>query len=161
MSANIKEINVRDGLGDLKFGMIRDQVRSLIGEPNEIEKDSDPEFGMTEIWHYDKLELSLSFDEENNWKLIDIAVSSPGYEFMGESLIGLDKETLIIKLNSLGLVNLEIESYYDEEDEDEEEEEECFVITSEEFGMTFWIEDDQLTEIQWEPMFIDDCYIYN
>ena len=37
MKNNIKEINFGEGIGELKFGMTKDQVSSLLGKPDEIE----------------------------------------------------------------------------------------------------------------------------
>lgn len=62
MKNNIKEINFGEGIGELKFGMTKDQVSSLLGKPDEIENipGIDEEVNDDLVsWHYDNLEISL------------------------------------------------------------------------------------------------------
>jgi len=37
MKENLKSINLGEGLGDLVFGMSREEVREMLGEPTEID----------------------------------------------------------------------------------------------------------------------------
>ena len=78
MLKELKEIKPGVGLGFLKFGMSRDQVKELLGEPALIDKysHSDAANDGTESWEYDELFLSISFDEAENWKLMMFSVSS-------------------------------------------------------------------------------------
>lgn len=150
----IKDILAGEGLGKIKFGISRDELKAIIGEPDEIERADSPESedgGLIEIWHYDELELSVSFDEEENWRLINIAVSSSDYEFMGQQIIGLENEKAIAKLKELGLENLTYEDFVPYNGTTD-----LKVLSSEELNMNFWLENGALTEIQWEPLFIDD-----
>jgi hypothetical protein len=145
------EIKSGEGLGDIKFGMTEDQLIKLIGEPDEIEEyaDEDNEDDETETWHYDEFEISVSFDRSVEWRLVNIAVSSPDSTFMGEHLIGLNREELIDKLKDLGLTQLGFEDYSEEGSDSK-------MIFAHEVGINFWLEDGELTEIQWGPLFIDD-----
>jgi len=97
MKKQLKEIKPGYGLGVLKFGMSRAEVKLMLGEPSFVDKysNSDSENDLTESWEYDSLELSLSFDEEEQWKLTMISVSSNFYELEEKSLIGKSEvETL-------------------------------------------------------------------
>ena len=54
------------GLEEVKFGFSRNQVKELLGEPSEVDSfqyEEDEDDGLTESWHYDDKEISLSFDE--------------------------------------------------------------------------------------------------
>jgi hypothetical protein len=148
----LKEIKSGIGLGDLKFGMTRNQVKKVLGDPDEIEKFSytDSDEDLTESWHYDKLELSLGFDEDVDWKLVTMAVSSGDYLFMNKKLIGLSREKLLETLSELGLKNLYIEDCSDEDGPGDE------LICSEKIGINFWMEDGKLSEVQWGPEYIDE-----
>lgn len=149
---NIEEINLGEGLGDIKFGMTREQVESILGKPDEVDVYSDPEVDDedSESWHYDDLELSLSFDEESEWKLITIAVSSDKYRLNGKHVIGLHKEELLPVLESLFLGESETEDWSSEEVPNH------VMVAYGDKQVNFWYEDDVLSEIQWGPLFIDD-----
>lgn len=152
MKALLKNIKPGYGLGSLKFGMSRAEVKRMLGEPSFIDKYShtDSDDDLTESWEYDALELSLSFDEDEDWKLMMISVNSDFYQLEGVSLIGLGENELLKKLEAvnLGKLNLEESSEYDGQNQK--------VIDIDEKSINFWINDGVLDEIQWSPLFIDD-----
>ncbi|MFA5298751.1 MAG: hypothetical protein WC389_11155 [Lutibacter sp.] len=152
MKKALKEIKLGYGLGSLKFGMTRDEVKAMLGKPSFIDKysHSDTENDLTESWQYDDLLLSLSFDEEEDWKLIMISVSDDFYELEGKSLIGLPQEELLEQLEEIDLGEWYIEDCSEDDTEDQN------VIESEEKSINLWINDGILDEIQWTPFFIDD-----
>lgn len=149
MNKLLKEIKPGYGLGNLKFGMTRAEVRLMLGEPSFIDKysHSDSDSELTESWEYDDLELSLSFDEEENWRLIMMSVTSKHYQLEGISLIGMKEKYLLQQLEKLDLGALDLE----ETDIDGQK-----VIEVEEQSINFWLMDGELDEIQWSPFFIDD-----
>ena len=148
----LKDIKAGEGLGDIKFGMTRSQVKKLLGEPSEIEKFSysDSDEDLSESFHYDELELSAGFDEDAEWRLVTLAVSSPDYEFMNKKLIGIDRDSLLATLEELGIKNLEYEN------DPSEDSPESILITSKDKGITFWLEDNVVSEIQWGPIYINE-----
>lgn len=152
MKDNLKEIKAGIGLGQLKFGMSRDEVKKLLGEPDEIESYSyaEEDQDLTESWHYDELELSLGFDGEEDWKLTTISVTSDFYELKNKRLMGLSKEDLLTALSELDFADLDIDDW--ESDDNTEQ----TLISSDSFGMGFWVEDGFLIEIQWNPLFSDE-----
>lgn len=162
MTTDNKEIKSGEGLGKIKFGMSRDELKKLIGEPDEIEDFSYPvyedendivdeeEETQTELWHFDDLEMSVSFDEEVDWRLVNIAVSSPDYTFKGEKVIGLERDALLATLKRLGLENLKVEDCSSAENPNHK------LVAAEGLGINFWLENDVLAEIQWGPIFVDD-----
>jgi len=152
MKEALKEIKPGFGLGNLKFGMSRAEVKLILGEPSFIDKysHSDSNEDLTEAWEYDELKLSLSFDEEEDWKLIMISVSSDFYQLNSESLIGLEREKLIQALENLNLGELNLEDCSEDDSEDQK------VIEIDEKSINFWLNEGVLDEIQWSPLFIDD-----
>lgn len=155
MKNEIKDILAGEGLGRIKFGMTKEELKEILGEPDEVdvfsptENDGESEEQM-ESWHYDSLELSASFDELEDWRLVTLSVSSDEYLFEEKSLIGLEKKELIKVLNELGLQELEHEDWSSSESPDHK------LISSEEAGINFWLDEGILTEIQWGPLFSDD-----
>ncbi|MFK5958153.1 MAG: hypothetical protein QM495_04675 [Lutibacter sp.] len=149
MKKALKEIKPGVGLGVLKFGMIRTEVKLILGEPSFKDKysHSDSNNDLTESWEYDDLKLSLSFDEEESWKLIMMSVNSDFYEFEGKSLIGKSEKDILTSLN------IEDSSLEDVSERDGENHK---VIEIDEKSINFWFIDGVLDEIQWSPLFIDD-----
>lgn len=152
MKKALKEIKPGYGLGNLKFGMTRAEAKLMLGEPSFIDKysHSDSAEDLTESWEYEDLGLSISFDEEEKWKLIMISVTSDFYELNGVSLIGLKEKELLKKLETMNLGELDLEDCSDLGSDEQK------VIEVEEKSINFWLIDDALDEIQWSPFFIDD-----
>src|SRR5690554_6076194 len=140
-----KNIKLGSGLGALKFGMTREEVKAALGEPNEIENYNplEEDEGQSEAWHYDEMELSANFDEEDNFKLTSLAVSSPDYLFEGVNLIGLSQEEVMQQIEMMDLGEVEMEDVAEE-------------------SLNLWFEEGQLSEIQWGPYWDEDeeCYIW-
>lgn len=145
-----KEILPGTGLGKLKFGDSRDEVKAILGEPDEIDRYEDGEGFTVEAWHYDELELSVSFEEEFDWKMIIIAVSSPVYVLKGHELIGMNRLDLIQLLNNLGMGKLIQEDWSSIDNPDHH------LIMVEDDWINFWLDDGVLTEIQWGPRFNEE-----
>jgi hypothetical protein len=149
MQDNIRDIRPGKGLGSLSFGNTREQVKAILGEPDEKETYSltDDEDDQTESWHYDGLSLSLSFDEENDWKLSSIAISSDEYLLEGQSLIGKNKEEVLAQFAA---------NNWGEAEEDEEVSEDAAascLLHVDKSSMSLWFEANELTELQIGPFF--------
>lgn len=147
-----KQIVAGEGIGEVKFGITRPQLKKILGEPSEIEQYAyeDDEESQAECWHYDSLELSASFEEEHDWRLVAIAVSSPEFTYKGESLIGSSEEELLDTLKTLGLKDLTVEDLSTKETPDHK------LVRSEYLDINFWLDNGKLAEIQFAPLFDDD-----
>jgi len=148
MNEDIKNIIPGEGLGIIKFGMTQDQVVKILGEPNEKEKIVDEMYPDEEsvAWHYDELEISLGFENIEGWKLLNIALSSPDFEFHKRKLIGMDREKLMTTLDKLGLTEFLLD------ESSEEDEESQTVIRSNETSVNFFLDNGILSEIMWSPI---------
>lgn len=144
-----KEIIPGTGLDELKFGLTRDEVKQQFGEPDEIEQyaDEDTDEVLNEAWHYDDLELSISFDKDENWKMSTISVSDASFKIAGKEVIGLTKEELdaFISANDFGNGEMEEWSIDDEETQ--------HVLTIEDKSINFWFNQGKVSEIQWGPLY--------
>ena len=142
-------INIKPGLGlgVIKFGMIRQQLRMLLGEPDEKEQYEQGHFRKvkTEAWHYDATELSLGFDEAEDWRLVELSVTSEKYQLNGKSLIGLNRLETIRSLNNMDITDLVFESSDPDQD----------MIASESTGIILWLDKGIVSEIQWGALLID------
>ncbi|MEL6561684.1 MAG: hypothetical protein AAFQ94_26080 [Bacteroidota bacterium] len=70
----IKEIIPGSGLGIIKFGMTRDQLKLILGNPDETENDLTDgiEDEDMETWHYDEMDLSVQFSESTDFRLVSL-----------------------------------------------------------------------------------------
>ncbi|XZF15166.1 hypothetical protein ACTHGU_03445 [Chitinophagaceae bacterium MMS25-I14] len=153
MENNMKEIRLGEGLGKVRFGMTRDEVKAILGNPAEKETYSLSDDGDdTEAWHYDDQDLSLSFDEENDWKLTSIAVSSDDYKLEGVGLIGLATEAVLEALEKHG----EIE----EDEEIAEESPEHRLMHIDDVTISLMFENEILSELQWGPFYKNEEVVW-
>ncbi len=148
MNKEIKEIILGSGLGALKFGMTRDEVKKLVGKPDEVENlpGFDEEVNdELESWHYEESEFSLVFDADYDWKLVSIAVSDPFFTLNGNSVIGMEKDEVMTLFDKMGI---EISN---EEDLSDEENPDLQLVESEELGLMVWFSDGEAIEMQILP----------
>lgn len=141
------------GLGKLQFGMVVDEVETLLGKPSDIEEieDDEDEIGGT-TWHFDHLSLSLSFEEgeDGELTLTSISATDPRYTIQDRNLIGMPIEDFQEIRSELDLGKME----YDNTTGDDGEKQ--VSLEFEESGLVLWFDDDVLSEIQWGPIWEDD-----
>ena len=147
---DIENIKIGIGLGDIKFGVSREELIKKIGDPTEIDQYTpvEDEDYLTESWHYDENELSVSFDEEDNWRLTTIAISSPNSLFHDIKLIGKKKGEVLDLLKDLNLIDPELEKLSDDSNH--------LMASFIESSINFWFENDLLSEIQWGVLWEDE-----
>ena len=153
MKDNIKNIESNKGLGELLFGMTRDQVKNLLGDAGETESyagDEGEELGKVEIWHYDALDLSVGFEESEDWTLMSISVTGDSYEMAGTSLIGKSIEEVSTALEGWGVIDFELEDHSSEESPNHK------LIVSDYLGMIFWFDNNVASEISWSPLYDEE-----
>ena len=136
-------IKPKEGLGDVKFLSTVDEFISMIGQPDDDEliQEKISKFN-SRILHYDSLELSASFDEENNWKLSSITVNSDAFHINDIYLFNCSKIDFLKKIEPLDLGTYESDVYNEED----------YSSTTYYFkqnNISFWFENDALQKIQW------------
>jgi hypothetical protein len=150
MSFQETEIALREGIGQLLFGMSDKEVIQLLGDPDEREtvQDDEDEIGGTNL-HYDNLGLSLSFEEGDDLTLTSISTTEKRYTVRGTELVGMAYDKFVdteddLELGPMGYDNIT-----------EEGGPKQVVLEFLEQGISFWFDDDVLTEIQWGPVWQD------
>lgn len=159
MKENLHEIRIGQGLGNLRFGISRDEVKKMLGEPTDKEvydltDDPDFEDDETEAWHYDDRGISVSFDQINDWKLTSIVVGSPEFTLDGQTLVGRSKDE-VLEVFSKGP--------WGEIEEDEEiggDQSGDSLVYVEGASLSLFFESNTLSEIQWGPTVKDGQIIW-
>ena len=149
---DIQSIKPLIGLGMLRFGMKRDEIRSLLGEPGDIDEYSfsgAPD-DLSESWHYDDMDLSMSFDAEDDWRMVTLAVSSDDYRLGEYSLVGKTKKELAEILAFLGFTDVKEENELSLDMPGHE------LIAEHSQFINFWLEKGIVKEVQWSPRFDED-----
>ena len=87
-STQENEIVLGTGMGPLRFGATMDEVRTLVGEPEEIDESEDDDEFEHQAWNYyeDDHLLSLYFDREDDFRLSCIETDNPGLRLYGEPI---------------------------------------------------------------------------
>ncbi|RAU84254.1 hypothetical protein [Pontibacter arcticus] len=86
-----KDIKLGRGLGKIQFGLTRDEVEKLIGEPEEVEEsDEDDEFEH-QAWNYWEEGYSLYFDKEDDYRLSCIETANREVQLWGERIFEMSQ----------------------------------------------------------------------
>lgn len=148
MKQHLKDIRLGEGLGVLRFGATKDDVKQQLGAPSETERytlDEDDDEDETEDWHYDELGISLSFEQIHGWRLSSIAVSDEEYTLEDISLIGRTKDDVLQEFNKRGWGTPQEDDVVADEGDSQS------LYHIDEAMLSLWFEDDELTEVQWGP----------
>lgn len=148
-------IEIGKGLNGIYFGMSIDEVKSKLGEPDEI-YDYDYEGAQSTGYEYFSEESEYEFDqEEEDNKLYSITTSNPSIQLFGKPIIGESIETIRELLNQNGIDDLEED---DEEEHDQEEDHDHTGVTafSDKINAVFQFEEDELVFFGFSPLFKDD-----
>jgi len=151
----MRNIIIGEGLDDLKFGMQREEVVKILGEPEDVDIfDYEETEEKSEAWHYDTIEVSAAFDEAEDWQLVSLAISSPECQINDKKLIGLAYNEALKVIETLELGELEFEDVTDEEDNNKKYKQ----IFAQDANISFWFDENLLSEIQWGPIWDIDDY---
>lgn len=146
------EITPGIGLGALVFGLTRERVQTLIGEPNSKETiayDNDDN-DQTEVWHFDDHDLSLGFDQDEDWRLVTLSITGDQYTLNEKPIIGQVQLKVVDLLTEVSGETLDVE------DCSSAEAPACFRLGSEALSMNVWCEESEATEIIATPSFTDE-----
>ena len=97
------------GIGHIWFGCTRDKAIEILGQPDRIEEDEDSLGECCIAWHYDVLDLSLYFDEDADYRLGLVDVSSLDVSVLGVRPIGLGLTEALAAFKEFGGVSLDEE----------------------------------------------------
>lgn len=130
------EIKIKEGLGDIRFGMPVEEVVGIMGEAEEVETMDNAVDETTTILHYDDGMLSLFFEGDNP-TLQCIDISDEESTLFGENIFDFGEKEI---------VQLMVKNKYFEQDADEENWGERRISFGE-GNIDFYLDDDELLAI--------------
>ena len=97
------------GIGNIRFGFTMDQVKDIMGEPEEIEEsDEDDEFEH-KAWNYWDQGYSFFFDREDDYRLSCIQTENPNVILFDQKVFELTADQVKELLRKNGLTDYETE----------------------------------------------------
>jgi hypothetical protein len=144
-STEENEITLGVGMGPLKFGASQDEVRALMGEPEEIEESEEDDEFEHQAWNYLEEGYSLYFDREDDYRLSCIETDHPGLRIFGEPIHGKSVQEIQELMSRHGLSSTEMEKL----------EEGAVRLSYEKEMIDLYFDEDQLQFVNF-GVFIDD-----
>ncbi len=139
-TSDMQTIDLQKGLGKIRFGINKNELIELIGKPDEKEQEDE-----VESWHYDELELSVSFEKyDSDWELLTLSVTDSAYTLAEHALIGLARAKVMDLLTVLNLGEMEYEDLSENDDDKQ------IAIYIEAQGLSLFFDNNILQEIQWD-----------
>jgi hypothetical protein len=132
------EILLKKGLNELTFGLGMDEVRKLLGNPDEKESLKEKEDN-SEVWYYDEDGLSVFFGEEEGWRCICLETDN-------ENAVVLGKKISEIKVSQIEKLFLS-KGYNDIETVNETWGEKCICIND--AVIDFYFENEEIIAVNW------------
>jgi len=145
-----KNIKLGKGIGQIRFGMSKEQVEEILGQPMEVDEYEREEGNKAITIHYDEANLSFTFDEVDDFKLGSISANSTKYVLQEDIMIGMEKQKLLDILDMLNMTD------YANEDMSNLDNPNYEVVTIDRRSVNFWFDSEKLTEIQWWPLIDED-----
>jgi hypothetical protein len=144
------EIKLGVGFSKVKFGMSEKEVVELLDQPDETEEMNFEDGGKAIIYYYDEIGISLSFESDEQFKLMEISFEDEEFTIKGLLKVGLKKEKLADIFKKLELSEPEYEDLTDEGFEGKE------IYTFDDENLNVWIDEGEVASIQIGPLWVND-----
>ncbi len=140
-----KDIRLGKGLGKIKFGLTREEVEELIGEPEEIEESEEEDEFEHEAWNYWEDGYSLYFDKEDDYRLSCIETANRDMLLWNERIFEMSQKQLVQLFADNDITNPDVEEMEEGETR----------ISYEKEMIDLYFDEDQLIAVNF-GVFIDD-----
>jgi hypothetical protein len=142
---NHYKIGIGEGLDKLKFGMNRDEVRNIMGIPDEQDLETEDEEA-AEMWIYSEKDLTLFFEGDEMPILVSIESGHKDTELFGKKVFDLSEKDIVALLQANGAEELEIEDEAWGEHR----------ISFDDLMIDFYMENGKLNTVNWSMVISDD-----
>lgn len=141
------------GFGEIKFGMSQDEVENILGEPDEVEEQNYGQGEAAEVYYYDELGISMSFDAEEEFRLVEISFEDDNFLLYDLIHVGQPIEEVLTLADKAQMGAYDLEDLTDDGFEGKE------LYSFEAPNINFWSDDKVLSSIQIGPFWIDDDHV--
>ncbi|WP_430810344.1 MULTISPECIES: hypothetical protein [unclassified Carboxylicivirga] len=145
-----KAILPHTGFGSIKFGMEEHEVSNYLGDPDETEVQDYGEGAEANVLYYDEMGISMSFDKEEDYKLVEISFEKENFILHNAIKVGMSKADFLAKLETLNMGDYEREDMSQDGFDDKE----LYVFEKE--NINIWLDEEAITSIQIGPEWVDD-----
>ena len=134
------------GLDEIRFGSLQEDVRLLLGSPEDISEHT-VGYDLSIAWYYWQLGVSAHFGGEDDFRLGTLQIERKDAELFGCQLIGLFEQEVrqILEQRNLGPTKYEVMEFTDFPTK-------CRLVYQDQ-GLTFWFKHSRLEAIQWGYLF--------
>ncbi|NTW33247.1 MAG: hypothetical protein HGB12_11600 [Bacteroidetes bacterium] len=139
------EIKIKAGLNNLKFGISMDEVKKILGDPDDTETIEDSE-EPTEVWYYWENGITVFFEGENKKICVCFETDNPDATLFGKKISEIKEKEIADLCRKNG--------FSDFETEDEEWGEQRISIND--AVMDVYFENGDLVSINWGVDYDDD-----
>ena len=136
------------GFANLKFGMNEEEVTSVLGKPDEVEVLDMDDGETVNMYYYDEIGVSMSFDSMADMRMVEIAFENSEYTLNDNLFSGMSKELFLKHAEGLG--------EYDVEDLTDEGSDVNELYSFEDKNINIWIREGVVDSIQIGPFWSDD-----
>jgi hypothetical protein len=144
------EIKLGVGFSKIKFGMTEKEVVEFLGQPDETEEMNFDDGGTAIIYYYDEVGVSLSFESEEDFRLMEISFEDEEFSIKNLLKVGVKKAELPKIFKQLELSNPEFETLEEEGFEGKE------IYSFDDENLNIWIDEDEVASIQIGPLWVND-----
>lgn len=146
---NKNDIILGKGILDVKFGMLRTEVESILGKADDVGQYSlSPEEASLTLFYHQR-GLSFTFESIDQYRLSYISVLDERYSIFQFIKVGLNRKMLMTELADFQLGEPEFKDI----GSDEFPTHELIFFPNE--NLHLWLDNNQISEIQFGPFFED------
>ncbi len=138
------------GFDNIKFGMTQDEVEGILGEPDEVEEQNYGEGESAEVFYYDEAGLSMSFDAEEDYRLVEISFEDDNFVLFDSIHIGQPIEEALSLAEKANMGEYDIEDLSLDGFDGKE------LYAFDKDNINLWADDKILSSIQIGPYWLDD-----
>ena len=147
-------MNIVPGVGvdETQYGMTEDEVIGILGKPDKIDEEEYVEGSGNwhrELW-YSPRNISFTFNKEDDFRLGTITIMGSGYRLFDKELFNASKSLVRKVVADHFQELLPVENYIKLENGPHE----C--LSSDALGIMFWLDSDNLSELQCSYLFESD-----
>ncbi len=140
------EIIIGRGIGTILFGVSREYLSGILGEPDEVDNSEDEKKFEWERYNYDSINCSFSFDPGHEDRLVEISVENGYFHIRHKIRVGVSKAELLKAAAELDFGEPVVEDASDEEFRDRE------TISYASNGLSFLLDGGIITIIRFSPL---------